>query len=88
MTTTISGATLPTNFSGASGASAAYFAAFGPGTPVNTISQSGVYASSGADSLTGSPVAVTVSGSAVSDGSAGGNTITTTTPASVFRGAQ
>ena len=84
MTTTVTGATLPTNFSGASGASAAYFAAFGPGTLVNTISQSGVYSSTGPDSLTGGPVSVTVSGSAISDGSAGGNTITTLTPATIF----
>ena len=84
MTATVTGATVPTNFSSASGSSAAYSALFPPGTPVNLITSSGVSTLSGADSLTASNVSVTVSGSAVADSSAGGNSITTVNPASVF----
>jgi hypothetical protein len=84
MNSTVTGATVSGNFYSASGASAAFNALFPPGMSVSLIDSSGLSTFSGADSLTASNVSVTVSGSAVADGSSGGNSITTVKPASVF----
>ena len=81
--TTVSGGTVPYNFSGASGAGAAFASYFPVGSPVTVVS-GGESTATGSIAISSTGSAVTVSGSAVADTSSGSNSITTTAPATVF----
>ncbi len=84
-TTTVSGASLPAQFTGASGATAAFNSYFNSSTTFTVFSGSGVTTTSGPVVVATTHSAVTVTGaSAVVDTTAGGNAITTTTPTAVF----
>ncbi len=80
--TTVSGGTVPNNFSGASGAGAAFATYFSPTTNVTVVS--GYSTATGSVVIANPGSSDTVSGSAVADTSSGSNSITTTNPATVF----
>jgi hypothetical protein len=82
--TTVSGATVPNNFAGASGATGVFNSFFMAGVPVTVLTGSGTSTANGPVVLASSDSAVTVSGSAVADESSGGNSITTLQPSTVF----
>ncbi len=84
-TTTVSGGSVPTQFTGASGATAAFNSYFNSSTSFTVFSGSGVSTTTGPVVVATPNSAVTVSGAqAVADTSAGGNSITTTTTTAVF----
>jgi hypothetical protein len=84
-TTTVSGGSLPSQFTGASGATAAFNSYFNSGTTFTVFSGSGVTTTTGPVVVATTNSALTVSGaSAVADTTTGGNAITTTTPTTVF----
>ncbi len=87
-TTTVSGGSLPAQFTGASGATSVFNSYFNSSTSFTVFSGSGVTTTSGPVVVATPNSAVTVSGaSAVADTTAGGNSITTTTPTTVFAAA-
>jgi hypothetical protein len=84
-TSTVSGSTVPNNFSGASGATAAFQSYFNSSTTFTVFSSSGVSTVSGPVVLASPNTAVTISGAtAIADTSSGGNAITTTSNTTVF----
>ncbi|HTI02641.1 MAG TPA: hypothetical protein VL752_16950 [Acidisoma sp.] len=83
--TTVGGGTTPAQFTGASGAEAAFATLFPSGTTYTVFSGSGVATTSGPLVVSSTNSAITVSGaSVVADTTAGGNAITTTTSTAVF----
>jgi hypothetical protein len=82
--TTVSGGTVPNNFSGASGATPVFNSFFTSGAAVTVLMGSGTSTATGPVALGSTNSSVTVSGSAVADTSAGSNSITTTNPSTVF----
>jgi serralysin len=81
---TVSGGSIPNNFSGGSGGAGAAFASFFNATTVITAIGSGPSTVSGAVALDTANTAVTVSASALVDESAGGNSITSLNPSAIF----
>jgi hypothetical protein len=84
MSSTVSGATIPINFSNATGAQTWFDEAWAAASSINPISLDGVSTLTGGDVLINSNLAVTVSGSLVDDKSSGNNSITTVNPANVW----
>jgi Ca2+-binding RTX toxin-like protein len=84
-TSTVSGSTVPNNFSGASGATAAFQSYFNSSTSFTVFSSSGVSTVNGPAVLASPNTAVTLTGAtAIADTSSGGNAITTTSNTTVF----
>jgi hypothetical protein len=85
-TTSVSGGTTPSNFTDASGASAAFSNFFSAGTTYTVFTGSGTVSVDGAATLGTSSTAYTISGgtTAVADTSGGGNSITSTTNTTIF----
>ncbi len=84
-TTTVNGGSVPSQFTGASGATAAFNSYFNSSTTFTVFSGSGVSTTTGPVVVATPNSALTVTGaSAVADTTAGGNAITTTTPTTVF----
>lgn len=82
---TVSGGTVPANYSGSGAATAALSTFFSSSTTYTVISGSGVSTVGGPAVVSAPNSAVTLSGAtSVADTTTGGNSLTVTTPASVF----
>jgi hypothetical protein len=83
---TLSGGTIPNNWTGTSGGTPQFDSFFGPGNAVDFFSGSGVSTAAGSVALTSTNSTVTVTGAATIDISAGSNDITVSDPGTIFAG--
>ncbi len=84
--TTVSGSSIPNNWTGTSGGTPGFTSFFGSVGAVTFLSGSGISTLPGSVALTSANSTMTVSGSATIDISAGRNSITVASPGTVFAG--